>query len=395
MAGGRIYYEYTNPAIKLSLALRVLDKLFVYSCVFVIRSYSSYIMKKNFLAVTILPLFFVTSLAALPFSCLPSRDGGVFKSIDRGENWEQKAVISKKSTMAASNILTMAIDLGNSQIIYLGTRGEGIYKSMDGGEIWYHLEDTNQALDKRANVYDIAIDPKNPGNVYIGTYQNRLGRFFRSSDGGKNWEETYRVAREQYAIFAVEVDSYDPSVIYMGTAEGGLLKSTDYGKNWKIINWFDDVITDIKVNPADTRIVYVSTTHKGIFKTDNKGQTWQSLDGLKNFREAEQIEVLVMDKNNPNILYAGSKFGLLKSVDGGQTWQKVNIVIPPESVPVRAIALDVLTSTYLYYAAGNVIYRTQDNGQTWSVHPLVSQRNVQIITIDPKNPLVLYAGMHE
>lgn len=352
-------------------------------------------MRKYFLNFIIVPFVFSASLAAFPFSCLPSRDGGVFRSVDRGENWEQKVVISKSSTVATSNVLTIGIDSKNSKIVYLGTRGEGIYKSMDGGEIWYHLDDVNQVLDKRANVYDIAIDPKNSGNVYIGTYQNRLGRFFRSSDGGKSWEETYRVAREQYAIFAVEVDSYDPSIIYMGTAEGGLLKSMDYGKNWKIINWFDDVITDIKVNPADTRIVYVSTTHKGIFKTNDKGQTWQSLEGLKNFREAEQIEVLVMDKNNPNVLYTGSKFGLLKSVDGGQAWQKVNIVIPPESVPVRAIALDSFTSTYLYYAAGNVIYRTQDNGQTWSVHPLNSGKNVQIIAIDPQNPLVLYAGMHE
>lgn len=352
-------------------------------------------MKKKFLVITILPLFFVTSLAALPFSCLPSRDGGVFKSMDRGENWEQKVVISKSSTIASSNILSVSLDQKNSKIVYLGTRGEGIYKSMDGGEIWYHLDDVNQVLDKRANVYDIAIDSQNSSNVYVGTYQNRLGRFFRSSDAGKSWEETYRVSREQYAVFAVEIDSYDPSIIYMGTAEGGLFKSMDYGKNWKIINWFDDVITDIKVNPYDTHTVYVSTTHKGIFKTNDKGQTWQNLAGIKNFREADQIEVLVMDKNNPNVLYMGSKFGLLKSTDAGQSWQKVNIVIPAESVPVRAIALDPFASAYLYYGAGNVIYRTQDNGQTWSVHPLNSKKNVQIIAVDPQNPLVLYAGMHE
>ncbi|MBU3901372.1 hypothetical protein KKF25_01875 [Patescibacteria group bacterium] len=349
------------------------------------------------LYIFILPVFFTGVLAAFPFSCQTARDGGVWQSLDRGENWEQKVVISKRQTIASSKVATMTFDPRDSKIVYLGTRGEGIYKSMDGGEVWYHLDDLNNlALDKRANVYDIAVDPRDTNIVYAGVYQNKLGRLLRSADAGKNWQEVYRVAREQYAVFAVEIDSYDPAVVYLGTAEGGFLKSTDYGKSWKVIKWFDDVITDIKVNPHDTRTVFVSTFRQGVYKTGDKGSNWQELTGLKNFpKETEEMQVLVMDKKNPNVLYLGAKYGLLKSADAGQNWQKVNIVIPPNSIPVSAIALDPQTASYLYYAAGNVIYRTQDNGQTWSVHPIASSQTVKIIAIDPRETKVIYAGLGE
>ena len=344
----------------------------------------------------LVPLLFAAILPVFPFTCFPARDGGIFKSFDRGENWQQKVTISKKQTLSSTNVLAISIDPKDQNIIYLGTRGEGVYKTMDGGEIWYHIDDLNQALDKRANVYDVAIDPQNNSNIYVGVYQERWGRLLRSSDAGRSFEEVYRVSREQYAIFAVEVDSFDPSIIYIGTAEGGFLKSVDFGKSWKLIKWFDDAITDIKVNPADTRIVFVSTYKKGIYKTIDKGQNWESLEGLKKFpKEVEEMNVLVMDKKNVNVLYTGSKYGLLKSVDSGQNWEKVNIVIPSESVAIQSIALDSFTSSSLYYGAGNVVYRSNDNGQTWTVHPIETTKNIENIIVDPRNPNILYVGMHE
>ncbi len=223
-------------------------------------------MKKNLLISLAAPVIFSASLFALPISCTPTTDGGVFRSSDGGETWQQKVVISKNQTIAGTDVLFIKIDSIDPKIIYAGTKGDGIFKSMDGGDVWYRLNETNTVFTKRANVYDMAIDPKNPNILYVGTYQDRFGRLFRSPDAGKSWEEVYRVSREQYAIFAVAVDSYDPLVVYMGTAEGGLFKSLDYGKSWRIINWFDDVISDIEVNPRDTRTVYVSTFNKGIYK---------------------------------------------------------------------------------------------------------------------------------
>ena len=352
-------------------------------------------MKRRFSFFIVCPFVFSAFLAAFPFSCSLSRDGGVFKSTERGENWQQKITVSENQNIGLFNILTISIDPADSQTLYLGTRSEGIYKSENGGDSWSFLNDKNGALNKRANVYDFAIDQRNTNIIFIGTYQDKFGRFFRSSDGGASWEETYRVSRTGYAIFAVAIDPVEDSIIYMGTAEGGFLKSADYGKTWNVIEWFDDVITDIKVNPRNASVVYVSTFRQGAYKSLDKGNTWQKLEQLGNFPESDGIKTLVMDSHNPDVLYVGSRSGLLKSSDGGINWQKISIVIPPESVSVQAVALDPSNTATLYYAAGNVIYRSDDGGQNWSVHPMATSRRVKIIAVDLRNSNILYAGMHD
>ena len=117
-----------------------------------------------------------------------------------------------------------------------------------------------------------------------------------------------------------------------------------------MIKWFDDVITDIKVNPYDTRTVFVATLNKGVYKTNDKGGTWQLLEGLKAFpRETEEMQILVMDKKNPNVLYSGAKYGLLKTVDGGGTWEPFQLITPPTSVDIFAAAINPQNNREIYY----------------------------------------------
>ena len=180
----------------------------------------------------------------------------------------------------------------------------------------------------------------------------------------------------------------------MGTAQGGFLKSADYGKSWESLKWFDDVISDIVINPRDTRIVYVSTFKKGIYITADKGLTWQSLEkSLKPFKEAERVEKIVIDPQRPNIIYAGSQFGLLRSNDGGANWQAVNVIIPPQSIPILSLAVNPQNTNHLYYGAGSVLYRSLDQGENWTVHSLSSSKIIKTILVDPVNPDVVYVGM--
>jgi len=349
-------------------------------------------MKKSFLV--IIPIF--SFLALFPFDCgtVISKDGGVFSSDNMGETWQQLSVEGKVS-LVRLDILSLVMDPSDLNILYAGTRVNGIYKSFDQGKVWQKLDDENGALDSRANVYDIVIDPKDSNRIYIGTYQNKRGHVFRSQDGGQSWEDVYLVSEEGYAIFTVAVDSYDPSVVYMGTAQGGFLKSTDYGKSWKIIKWFDNVISDIVINPQDTRQVYVSTFDQGIYKTSDKGLTWQSFkEALEGFSQARGIESLVINPQQPNILYLGSKYGLLTSKNSGQTWQEVAIIMPPESEPVLSLALGPQNRDHLYYGAGSILYRSLDQGVNWTVHELNSGRNIKNIVINPQEPNKIYVGMH-
>ena len=94
-----------------------------------------------------------------------------------------------------------------------------------------------------------------------------------------------------------------PNVFYIGVVNGGVWKSTDYGRTWQAI--FDDQPTGsigaIAVSPSDPNIVYVGSReglHRpdlsvgdGIYKSTDAGKTWTHL-GL---RDGQQISQMAVD----------------------------------------------------------------------------------------------------
>ena len=347
-------------------------------------------------------------LAFIPFfvcfSFLPNcnnlsftdKDGGIYRSQDRGENWQQMTVDEDQPPLVSLDILSIAVDPEDPDVVYVGTDGSGLYKSCCNGEYWRKVKDENNILSPKAKVHDIEIDPKNPERVYLAVYQSGKGRVFRSQNGGKSWREVYVVSEKKNSVFEVEVDSYENSIVYIGIEEGGLLKSEDYGVSWKTLKWFKGNISDIAINPKDTRVVYISTFSEGIYKTKNKGSTWQSFEEqLEDFRQGEKVRHVVIDSNRPNIVYSASKYGLLVSENGGGNWKEVDIIMPKGTQDVLSMALDPKNTNIIYYGAGSNLYKSKDKGKHWTVSDLNSGRDVKVIAIDSNNPKTVYVGMYE
>src|SRR6266446_4754758 len=131
-----------------------------------------------------------------------------------------------------------------------------------------------------------------------------------------------------------------PSVFYMAQVNGGVWKTTDYGRTWTPI--FDDQPTgsvgSIAVAPSDPNIIYVGSGEglqrpdlsvgDGIYKSNDAGKTWAHL-GL---RDGQQIPQIAIDPRDPNrilVAVAGHPYGpneergIFRSTDGGKTFQKV------------------------------------------------------------------------
>ena len=131
-----------------------------------------------------------------------------------------------------------------------------------------------------------------------------------------------------------------PNVFYIGVVNGGVWKTTDYGRTWDPI--FDEQGTGsigaIAVAPSDPNIVYVGSgeglqrpdlsTGDGIYKSTDAGKTWTHL-GL---RDGQQIPQIIVDPRDPNRLFVAvlghpygpnAERGIFRSTDGGRTFEKV------------------------------------------------------------------------
>ena len=188
-----------------------------------------------------------------------------------------------------------------------------------------------------------------------------------------------------------------PNVFYMAPNNGGVWKTTDYGRTWNPV--FDDQPTGsvgaLAIAPANPEIIYVGSgeglrrpdlsTGDGIYKSSDGGRSWQHLGS----RDWQQIAAIVVDPHDPNrVLVAvlghpygpNAERGVFRSTDGGLTWQKV--LYKDENTGAIDLAFDPSNSQIIYAdmwasrrppwttgggynGPGSGLYKSTDGGTTW------------------------------
>ncbi len=141
---------------------------------------------------------------------------------------------------------------------------------------------------------------------------------------------------------AVAESQKKEGLIYVGTDDGLVQVTEDGGKNWRKIDKFPGVadmayVTRIITSNHDANTAYVSfDNHQNadfkpyLLKTTDAGRTWVSLIG--NLPKLGPVLAIAEDHVNPNLLFAGTEFGLFFSVDSGQKWIQLKGGMPTISV---------------------------------------------------------------
>ena len=165
---------------------------------------------------------------------------------------------------------------------------------------------------------------------------------FSQVDKTKFQDLEYRLVgpfRASRTVGAVGIPS-QPSVFYVGVNNGGVWKTTDYGRTWNPI--FDDTSTgsvgDIAISLSNPDILYVGSgegLHRpdlgvgdGMFKSIDGGESWQHI-GLA---DIQQVGRVIVHPENPDIVFvaglghpygANEERGVFRTTNGGLTWEKV------------------------------------------------------------------------
>lgn len=245
------------------------------------------------------------------------------------------------------------------------------------------------------------------------------GGVWKTVDGGLNWEPIFD-DQEVHSIGSIAIAPSNPQVIYVGTGESfiranvsigdGMYKSTDGGETWTHIGLESTArISRIVVHPKDENVVYATALghaytpqkERGVYRSKDGGASWEHVLFVDENTGASD---LVMDPDNPQILFAGmwqlelktwirvsggESSGLYMSKDGGTTWKhlegnglpkgplgKIALAMTPAK-PDRLYAL-IETGDGVPYQGkpteSGELWRSDDNGKSFEL--VNSNRNI-------------------
>jgi photosystem II stability/assembly factor-like uncharacterized protein len=376
---------------------------------------------------------------------------GVAKTADAGRNWQ---LVWKEAATPAANVhdawiterlgtgwgepgISLGVAPGDPNICYRTDDGRTM-RTTDGGRTWdavysKRLPDhtyTTTGLDVTTN-YGVFFDPFDAQRMFIAYTDIGL---FRSENGGQGWTSATEGVPRPWLNTTYWI-SFDPAVkgrvwgamSYVhdlprpkmwrhtspSTYRGGVCISEDGARTWRPSNQGmpPTAVTHILLDPTspvDARVLYATGFGRGVFKSVDGGKTWAlKNDGLPGpeplawrlARDKKGVLYLVVARRSENGSFGNAEDGAFyRSTDGAGHWER--ILLPEGVNGPNGIAIDPEDPTRLYLAAwgretpnGAVdggVFLSSDSGLSWR-NVLSRDQHVYDITIDPRDPRILYA----
>ncbi len=236
----------------------------------------------------------------------------------------------------------------------------------------------------------LLISPHNNKRIYFAA--NRL---FRSDDSGSAWQpvspdlsrqidrnslkvmgrvwKVDAVGKSQSTSFYGNITALDESplregLLYVGTDDGLIQVSEDGGKTWRRTEKFANVpdgtfTARIRASLHDASTVYaVFNNHKNgdfkpyIVRSADAGRTWETIAG--NLPEAGPAWAFAQDPVKPDLLFAGTEYGVYFSLNGGKDWRRLRGGLP--TIAVRDLHIQKQMSDLVVATFGRGIYIVDD-----------------------------------
>ncbi|MFA6132161.1 MAG: YCF48-related protein [Patescibacteria group bacterium] len=316
-----------------------------------------------------------------------SKNGGVYKSTDSGISWSQSTAYPTAKgvgNIGTAEILDLAIDPLDHEAIYAGTSENGLLYSYNSGVAWFSVEDTSMQTN---SINAVGVDPLDLCTVFAASG----ARLYRTDTCGRTFESVYDETRQKTYVRKIALDWYNDGVLYIGLSNGDILKSSNNGATWVNVLATKDEINSILISNQDSRVVLVGA-NGSLWKSTDSGATWtEKTDNLDSFKNANKVIAMTQDKTGAAI-YMASKYGLLKSIDAGDTWNAIKLLTAASEVTIRTLAVSPKDANTVYYATDSTLYYTNDGGINWDTQKLSDGWSASALLIDPTETNVIYLG---
>jgi len=275
--------------------------------------------------------------------------------------------------------------------ILVGTVGQGVMMSADDGESWTRAS-VRQGMHSDSIVRMLRSDSRSPEVVYAGT---DLG-LYRSDDAGAKWHLLENPMKGS-VVWSMAIDPIDPAVMFAGTgtpSTPGIFRSTDTGKSWTRlrVEIADDCPnvgvprpTGIAVDPTDDRNVWVGLEVDGVRHSIDGGETWTKVNGQIPNQDVHNVLVVA---GPPKTVFTVVNDDIWRSTDNGKTWHaaRAREVFPwhyPRGIAVRPDDPRTVFLTLGDSTPGRVgtVMRSRDAGATWENLKFPGQPNSAIWTV--------------
>ncbi len=366
-----------------------------------------------------------------PETLIAAANNGIFKTIDGGVNWSQRATGNRKA---------LVFKPGDSQVVYAA--GTNIIRSTNNGETWTTI---SQGVPNNAGRIALAVTPANPDFVYalacnnsdfgfLGLFRstdsgqsftlrsstpNILGNNLDGSDeGGQGWydlaiaasptnaDEIYtgginiwksvnggatfninthwvvQTLSHPYVHADIHYLGYHNSVLYTG-CDGGIYRTTNGGAIWN----------DLTSGMAITQIYRIgaSLTNPNIvqFGAQDNGSNRSSAINWMHIFGADGMETII-DYTNPDFTYISyQNGGLLRSNNGGSTFDNFLNGVNEEGAWVTPYLIHPI-NPQTFWAGLNQVWRTNDRGNFWEPLGGPGAGRITALAVAPANTNVIY-----
>ncbi len=221
---------------------------------------------------------------------------------------------------------------------------------------------------------------------------------------------------------AIAVNPLAPNTLYAGSASGGLWRSRTSGRGaqaWEYVETGHPVlaVAAVAIDHADTSVIYIGTGEVygyqnsrggradrttrgsygvGILKTTDGGVSWEkSLDW--SLQQKRGVQKIAIHPQNSDIVYAATTEGVFKTTDAGISWEQVHDVVMATDVNIHPNKPEIVfVACGGFGSAGAAVYRTKDGGGSWDKMNNglpTDYTGKTMLDISPSSPDVIYADV--